>query len=681
MRSLTTIILLLATLMTLRAQEAQSAIEVGNLRFEGNATLNDDLLRQAIQTRESPAAFWKFLYRISEKLGERAEYYDRTALEADYLRLVKLYSDQGFFHARIDTGLVVDDRIRRVDITFRITEGKRSFVDTLEYRGLEGMPSVVVDEVNKAPLIRTGDPVVVARIEAELRRYVSAFANNGYGGVKVDPIRVQHYASTNNVTVVFSLDPGIRYRFGSILVSQDTARDQINPGIILDHIDFKTGDFYSEAKRMESERNLNRLGVFEATRIEAGMDERENGAIEIPVTISIRSRPFHELTPEIGANDEDKTFNLLFGIGYSNRNFFGGARNLSTRARMNLQSIQDLELRRVLRETGFKDSTLVSRIEISTQIIQPFFFTNKISVNASIGYILEKQKPYLADILRGRLGVAAQLARYTRGTIDWYLERIQPEVLNPRGEDIITRRKDLDPQFNSIITFTLQRDKRDDPFAPSEGFFHSATVEEAGLIPAAFGSLFSSRLPYSRYVKISAVGQWYWDADHDRELVWAARLNGGMAQLYGGSPAPVPLTRRFYGGGGGSVRGWKSRELGAVRFPNEGGSALLEANVEARWHLFKDAGKFWFIDLKNISLVGFYDVGNVWSEIKRVRMSELAMAAGVGFRWDTIAGPIRIDIAFRTYDPREQEGRRWITQRRLFHETYSLIQFGIGHAF
>jgi len=681
MRLCTIILLAIVALGTLRSQDSSMEFEVGRIRFEGNTTLNDDLLRQVIQTRESPAAFWKFLYKISEKLGEKAEYFNLTILEADYLRLVKFYSDQGFFHSQIETSLVHDARAKRVEVTFRVSEGARSFIDTLEYRGLDGMPSIIVTEVKNNPHIRIGDPVVVARIEAELRRFVSAFANNGYGGVRVDPIRVQHYASTNNVAVVFSLDPGIRYRFGIIHVEQDSTRDQINPGIILDHIDFRTGDFYSEALRTESERNLNRLGVFEATKIEAGLDERENGAIEIPVTISVRSRPFHELTPEVGANDEDKTFNLLFGIGYSNRNFFGGARNLSTRARMNLQSIQELELGRVLRETGFRDSTLVSRIEVSTQIIQPYFVTNKISVNASIGYILEKQKPYVADILRGRLGVSAQLARYTRGTIDWYLERIKPEVLNPRGEDIITRRKDLDPQFNSIIAFTLQRDKRDDPFSPSGGFFHSATVEEAGLLPAIFGSLFSSRLPYARYVKLSGVGQWYWDASGDRSFVWATRVNGGVAQLYGGSPAPVPLTRRFYAGGGGSVRGWKSRELGAVPFRNEGGSALLEANLEGRWHLFKDAGRFWFIDLNNISLVGFYDMGNVWTEAKRVRLSEIAMAAGIGFRWDTIAGPIRIDIGFRTYDPFEPTGRRWITQRRLFHETYSLIQFGIGHAF
>ncbi|MEX0602805.1 MAG: DNA polymerase III subunit delta', partial [Bacteroidota bacterium] len=108
---------------------------------------------------------------------------------------------------------------------------------------------------------------------------------------------------------------------------------------------------------------------------------------------------------------------------------------------------------------------------------------------------------------------------------------------------------------------------------------------------------------------------------------------------------------------------------------------LVEANLEGRWHLFRNAGNlFGFIHLPNISLVGFYDIGNVWASPKKLRVDDLAMAAGIGFRWDTIAGPIRIDFAMRVYDPTAPE-RQWITQRRLFHETYSLVQFGIGHAF
>ncbi|MEP0822114.1 MAG: BamA/TamA family outer membrane protein, partial [Ignavibacterium sp.] len=158
------------------------------------------------------------------------------------------------------------------------------------------------------------------------------------------------------------------------------------------------------------------------------------------------------------------------------------------------------------------------------------------------------------------------------------------------------------------------------------------------------------------------------------------RLRGGFSKLYRGD-VEVPITRKFFAGGSESVRGWRSRELGAVPSPNEGGKALFEANMELRWHLFRGAGRFLFIDPSSISVVGFVDAGNIWTDLRRVRASEIAVAAGFGLRWDTIAGPIRIDFGLRVYDPFDGSGRQWITQRRFFQDTYGLVHFGIGHAF
>lgn len=194
--------------------------EVHTLRFIGNKNLSDDLLLQVIQTRETPAAFWKFLHKISDKLGQKAEYFDPIVVEADYLRLTRFYNDQGFLESKIDTSIHYDEKRKRLNLTFNITEGRRSFIDTLVYHGVEGMPSIVIDEVKSKPFVKIGDPYVIELVEKELRRYVNAFANNGYAGVKVENIRVQHYASTNNVKVTFAIEPGVRYRFGQISVEQ-----------------------------------------------------------------------------------------------------------------------------------------------------------------------------------------------------------------------------------------------------------------------------------------------------------------------------------------------------------------------------------------------------------------------------------------------------------------------------
>ena len=241
-------------------------------------------------------------------------------------------------------------------------------------------------------------------------------------------------------------------------------------------------------------------------------------------------------------------------------------------------------------------------------------------------------------------------------------------------------------QFNSFITITLQRDKRNDIFYPSAGFFQSISIEEGGFFPRTFGGTLGLNLPYSQYVKLTLNGQWYFDPSKKQDLIWAMRSQVGAALLYGDSPLKdIPLTQRFYSGGSGSVRGWRARSLGAmpIALRNLGGNALLEGTIEARWNLLKGAGSFWFVDLEKFSFVFFYDFGNLWPEPKKVCLSEIAMAFGLGMRYNTIAGPIRIDFGMKLYDPDVPITQRWVTQKEFFSETVKngILQIGFGHTF
>ena len=656
-------------------------LEIASIEFRGNKEINTEALEAVVQSRETPGAIWQFLGTISSTLGDGPRYFDPGVMESDLFRIRQFYRDHGFFLAHVDTSLNIDMADREIEITFAIQEGKRSLIDTLTIHGLEGLPSILLDDIMQNRLVEVGDPYSLGTIEGELRRIVSSFANHGYVRVRVDEPVARRYASTNNVTLIWSLHANERYSFGPVTVVHDTTvSERVEESVVLRHLDFAPGDFYSEERKADSERNLNRLGVFEATRIEPLVETIPGDSLFVPMRVFVRPRAFHELTPEIGINDENSAFNLLTGIGYSNRNFFGDARNFSTRLRISLQSIQDVNISRVIRETGFEDSTLISRIELTARVVQPYVFSNNVSLTATLSAMLEKQKYYFAPIYQARLGLDAEIARYSKGSVEINLERVDPKSFTAEGDAALRQREGMTPQLNAILTTTVQRDKRNDLFSPSDGFLHSISIEESGSIPAAFGGLLGSRLPYSSYVKLAGVAQWYWDPGGERRFIWAARVRGGIAKVYHDT-IRVPITRRFFAGGSESVRGWKSRELGAVHSPNLGGNALFEANLEGRWHLFRDAGRFLFIDLSSISVIGFLDMGNMWDEIKRMRVSEVAMAGGIGFRWDTIAGPIRIDLGLRVYDPFDNSGRKWITQRRVFHDTYGLIHFGIGHAF
>ncbi len=672
-------IIILSLITNTFTQSQTSKYEVGKIEFIGNNKIGDDELLSIIRTRETPWAFWKWIYNRFDKEilgGQKPEYYDPLTFASDFYQLKMYYKDYGFIHSKIDTSIILRHNDEKVHLNFLIDEGPRSLIDTIFYKGHEYLPQNIIKEIFTNAVIKVGDPFIQSKIDEEHKRLIAVLVNNGYINMKMMAINAYHYTSTNNFSIYFIFEPNLRYTFGSIKVTQDTlSMQRIDTSIVYRHLDFKEGEFYSELKKIESERSLNRLGIFEATKIENISPNVASELAVIPMNVNVRTRPFQELTPEIGMNDENNAFNVMFGLGYNHRNFFGGARNYSTRIRLNLQSFS---VKTIFRENILRDSSLISKIEFTTQIVQPYFINNKTNLSFTISAMLDKQPSYYIPSVSSRIGLQSQTATYTKLFFDWNLQLSDPKTVVTQKDTVIG--EDFKQQFNSFFTITLQRDKRNDIFNPSEGTLQSISIEEGGLIP----QLFSVNLPYAKYIKLILDGQWYRDANGRRDVIWAFRARAGGAYMLSGSPLDnLPLTQRFYSGGSGSVRGWKARELGIVKEKTQGGSALFEGNIEARWNFLKEAGSLWFIDLQKFSLVFFIDQGNIWSKPDKMKLDEIAMAFGLGLRYNTIAGPIRIDFGMKLYDPEAPISKRWVTQRKFFAETGAagVIHLGVGHTF
>jgi outer membrane protein insertion porin family len=222
-----------------------------------------------------------------------------------------------------------------------------------------------------------------------------------------------------------------------------------------------------------------------------------------------------------------------------------------------------------------------------------------------------------------------------------------------------------------------------DLFSPSDGFIHSATFEEAGLLPLLLQKSFP-HLPFTQFYRVSLVGRWYTDLSGTRFTIGAFKLKAGLEEKYGESrsdPARgIPQTHRFYAGGGGSVRGWNPRALIATGVPELGGNLQFEGSAELRTNVFQSLRDGLF---DKIWIVEFVDFGNVWNEVRDFQVQEIAIATGIGIRYDTIFGPFRFDVGLRVYDPGAGSGQQWITQRGFFSRTLkeAAFHFGIGHAF
>ncbi len=688
---------LLLTAETARAQTGapEGGYEIGSLEFKGNETFTASELRTQCATRETPGFFNRFLYHsISRQLGRKDEYYNATTTGADLERLRRFYVNRGFSEVRIDTLLRFSDEDRRVDITFVFQEGYRSVIDTLEYRGIREDPGPIWSDIHSSPKIKQGDPFNTVLLEEEVRRVQRIMWDAGYPNAVFlkDSSYARRYLSTRNYAVVLRFDMGRRFRFGDINVTQeiDTLRGEkprpdITDDIVLQQLDYRKGDFYSYNDLVNSEGNLNRLGVLDLRRIDKAVPSNADTSIFVPTSITVHPRDKHELAPELLVSDENSAFNIGAGLGYTDRNFFGGARILTMRARFRTQTPSQFP------DYFGTNTGAVANLDLSADMLQPFILTNKIKGNWTLSYIIDKQLPYREEILRNKFGFTDRFAEFTTGFLDWTLERARTientkyfENTTDSAAALQVRILSQEAQFNSILTFTIQRDMTNDIFSPSEGFFNSATFEESGLLPLILEKKGGADLPFTQFYRASALGRWYEDLSGTRFSIVGVKLKGGFEEKYGESrrdtTRAIPVTHRFYAGGGGSIRGWNSRDLSASGDPRLGGNLAFEGSVELRTNLLQNL-RDGFLD--KIWVVQFVDFGNVWPEVRDFQFKTIAIAAGLGFRYDTFFGPFRIDWGFRVYNPTQPPSQRWITQRQLLRQTFKegIFHFGIGHAF
>lgn len=680
--------------LRLNAQEQQSTeYEIEKLGFVGNQAFDGDELSEVIFSKETSGFFSKFLYNVfGEKLGDKPQYLDRNLLIADIDRLKAYYQDHGYFEVPIHDSVVIDSSHSLATITFVIVEPPPSRIANLKYVGLEKLSPEDSVRVFEEHTLYTNIIFEKQRISNEVNRILKILENNGYPNAKFDRegSTASRYLSTNNIDLVIAFTLGRKLHFGQVSVNVDPPREDITDDIVIKQLDFEAGEIYSTEKRVSSERNLNRLGIFETSRIDATPSAQAESTGVVPAEVFVRPRDKHELSPEITVSDENNAFNLGFGLGYTNRNFFGDARSFNARARLRTQSIQEWDFASIFAGKGLRDSSVLGALELQFYLIQPYLFTRNLSGTWTFSLSAEKQRLYILPIVRNKMGLTNRFAQYTYGFLEWTLERVSVEFLEDTtaGISLSRIREEERPQFNSILSATLQRDKTNDIFSPSQGFYHSITVEESGVLPKLFEGI-QPNLPFTQFYKLTLLGKWYEDVTHTKYNIFAFKLKTGFQDKYGESKKDssirIPLNRRFFAGGSGSVRGWKSRDLGAM--PDDelqfGGNFIIEGSYEMRINYFRGFGKLWFMNLDNFWVVYFFDAGNVWTDVGTFKPKDIALATGFGIRYETLFGPFRVDFGFRVYDPKEVASKQWIFQKRLFEDILSngVLHFGLGHAF
>ena len=570
-------------------------VRVKKITFLGNKALADEELKNFMQTREE--SYFSFLSGSGN--------FKEINFQTDVERLKYFYKTRGYLQVNIQNPEVTASEDKKwIFITVRLTEGPQFTVNNISFNG---ELLFTEDEMREKLKIKTGEIYNEENLRQDIQTLTEMYQDKGYAFANV--LRtLEIVPGENKVDVIFSFEKGVIAYFGKIIMKGNTkTRDKV----IRRELRIHEGEKYSGSNLRISKDNVNRLGFFQPESVIFNTITRKGTDNILDVEISIKERPTGQISLGAGYSTATKGF---IQASVAQNNFRGLGQNINLNlSYSNRQQIYNL---------GFTE---------------PYLFDTKWTAGGdyyqTVSYFIRSfaYRKNGADVRVGH-----PIFEYTRLFITYRYE--DNKVMNVINQGIDPR---VENGSASSVQASIIRDKRNNIFEPSSGYYTNTSLEYTGL----GGTM--------RWMKAELEGRYYKPIIGD--LVMRTRLNA--QQLFKTTDREIPRVEKFSMGGARNMRGYSLEDIGPRRLArntstnrdeifNFGGLFSLLGTLEFEHPLIKEAGLKWVL---------FYDAGNVFER----RMGEndnyaLRTDYGFGFRWFSPIGVLRFEFGFPV-NPRKNE--------------------------
>ena len=455
--------------------------------------------------------------------------------------------------------------------------------------------SLTGDAGNLAParfgLMPGGDAGSKAILKAE-REMVRALKQEGRPLARVIARQVVADSATKELDISFAFEAGPIAPYGRTNVE---GAEQVDRGFIAYMTGLEPGETYSPQERDRARERLQNLEVFSSVSVTEADALDPDGSIPMNVVVSERKHRYFGIGATISSTE---------GAGiegyWGHRNLFGRAEKLRIEGSISRIGsaasfgMLDYNARILFEKPGVLGpaSKFISSVEAS--FLHPNAY-NSFTVDARAG-------------IRRDLTPKQTVSAEVRVAWSSVTDSFSPVV----------------PRSHLLVSIPLEYvyDGRDNRLDPKRGQRFLVYAEPTR-------DMFSG----ANFLKVRGEASIYRSLDGDGRFVFAARAAAGS--IMGAPLAAIPADRRFYSGGGGSVRGYSFQGVGprdATGKPT-GGRSFAEASLEMRIKVSEKIG-----------LVPFIDAGTV-SAATLPSLSTLQFGAGLGLRYLTPFGPLRVDAA------------------------------------
>jgi translocation and assembly module TamA len=510
----------------------------------------------------------------------------RMALEQrvreDRARLSDALKSEGYYTSSVQSR--IDFRARPIDITLAIEPGPRFHLEGFEITYVDERESIVADarEAAAAAVLAAGAPARAAEILAAQDRIVEALRRSGY---PFAAIRAPQYAiNLDNRSMIVRLEiaAGGYWRFGEIIVE---GLSDVEPGYVLRKAPWSRGARFDLSKLAVYRQTLESTGLFRSIQINPAPESMDAQG-ELPVRVTLAERKPRTIGVGFQYSSNEGPGVRIF---WQHRNFLHRARRL------------DLSL---------SGNPLRQAFEGSYR--QPEFIRSDQALFSRLGFTHEARDAFNARSLVSALGLERQLRPTLFASAGIEIER-------SRVEDVTGRSKVTLVNFPLVGNYDTSNDFLD----PTRGMRLRVTVSP---------SIGDNKGPVT-FLTVESAASAYFPVIKKPETVLALRARLGA--ITGANVDDVPANHRFYAGGGGSLRAYGYRDVGPLDAQNDpiGGRSVTEIGVEARIRASKQFG-----------VVPFIEGGNVY-ERSVPGFERFLWGAGLGLRYFSAVGPLRLDVA------------------------------------
>lgn len=439
--------------------------------------------------------------------------------------------------------------------------------------------------------LRPGRVARSANILSAEQQLLTAWRDRGFPLAKIGSREVTADHATRRLDVVLVVVPGPRATFGQVTIE---GSEGVETEFVRRLVQIEPGQVYSPQAVIRARDRLRALNTFNQVRMIEAEQLTPEGQLPLLIQLEDRKPRFVGASASYSTVDGGEV-NAYWG----HRNLFGEAERLRIDAK-----VKDIA------STEFDDYTY----ELKAEFVKPAVFDIDTDFVSELAIFHEHpdNDSYRAYGVRGKVGFTRRFSEHLAGTLS-------AEGQYSHADDAFGERYYKLLGLNGFLAY----DQRNDVMNPTEGYRIMGRINP--LIDVGRGDVFSiNRIDATAYYPI--------DADHRYVIAGRAALGS----TFGTDIEGVPPERRFYAGGGGSLRGYAYQNVSPRRNGKiTGGRGLFEASLELRARVTKSIGIVPFVDFATVSSGALPGWGDTVHKI----------GAGLGFRYYTAIGPIRLDLA------------------------------------